>query len=162
MSWTKGQIVEDAYNELAIAGWVYDLDESERQWGGQRLDLLLADWDARGIHLGYALAATPDAVDLDADSGIPIGAIRGVVLNLAKSLASGKGKALPPQTLADARQALDAIRGKAFAPREQQLPNTLQRGQGSKHWRTLNRPYMPRPDTTSPQLDEGGGLTFPE
>lgn len=162
MSWTKAQIVADAYNELAIAGWVYDLDPDEQQWGGQRLDTMLADWDMRGIQLGYALANTPGEIDLDADSGLPVGVIRAVVLNLAKSLASGKGKALPPQTLADARQALDAIRGKAFAPREQQLPNTLQRGQGTKHWRTLNRPYMPTPDTTSSRVDEGGGLIFPE
>lgn len=160
MSWTKAEIVADAYNELAIAGWVYDLDEGETQWAGQRLDALMAQWDMQGVRLGYALASSPSALDLDTDSGIPLGAVRAVVLNLAKSIAAGKGKQLAAQTLIEAKAELDTLKGRASLPPQQQLPNTLQRGQGSKPWRTVNRPYMPTPDTTSAQVGTDGGLEF--
>ena len=59
MSWTKREIVEEAYGELALAGYVFDLDPEEEQAALRKLDTMMAVWDARGVRLGYPLASSP-------------------------------------------------------------------------------------------------------
>ncbi len=49
MGWTKGEIVQKAYAELALAGYVYDLEPEEMQEALTTLDLQMAEWQTRGI-----------------------------------------------------------------------------------------------------------------
>lgn len=158
MSWTKRQLVEAAYAELAVCGWLYDLDPEEVQSALGRLDSMLALWDSKGIRLGYALSSTPDDADPDQLSGIPQFANEPVFLNLAKRIAASKGKQLTAQTLELAKQGYDWLLVQAAQPIEQQMPNTMPRGQGAKPWRTRNRPYMPQPDRSPLRAGENGDL----
>jgi hypothetical protein len=71
-----------------------------------------------------------------------------VFLNLAKRLAPGFGKQLnAPDAGSSAPRLRHAAVGRRAAA-EQQLPNTMARGAGNKPWRTANRPFLPRPDTS--------------
>ena len=53
--WTKRAIVEEAYAELALASWVWDLTPEEIQWAVNRLDMLVSLWAAKGINIGYEI-----------------------------------------------------------------------------------------------------------
>jgi hypothetical protein len=162
MAWTKRDIVQEAYAELALAGYEFDLSPEEQQTGVRRLDLMMAQWagPGKGLHLGYSVGVSPSGSDLDTDSGLPIYAIRTVVCGLALELGAGLGKTPHPSTITAYRDGMQQLLAQAAFPAEQQLPNTLPRGAGSKPWRTTNQPFMPTPDTGPLQVGEDGGLQF--
>lgn len=158
--WTKRQLIEEAFGELALAGYVFDLTPEEMQTALRRMDTMLATWDGKGIRLGYALTAGPDTSDLDQPSGLPDAANEAVYLNLAIRLAAGFGKPLQASTLAAAKQAYDALITAAAMPTQQQLRDTLPRGAGNKPWRTAGNPFISPPDLEPLRVGEGGDLDF--
>lgn len=136
--WTKSQLIQKAFGELALAGYVYDLDADQLEDALSTLDSMMAEWTTYGISIGYALPATPDDSNIDDDSGIPGASNRAVFLNLAVALAAGRGKALTAQTLGSAARAYQQLLGAAAraAAVRQPLPNTMPQGAGNKPWRT--------------------------
>jgi hypothetical protein len=160
MAYTKRQIVEQAFEELALAGYVFDLSPEELQAGLRRLDTMMATWEGKGVRVGYPIPGSPDESDLDQSSGLPDGAVEAVYLNLAVRLAASFGKVLSPETKRVAREAYDTLLWPAAQPIEQQLPNTLPRGTGNKPWRTNNAPFFPRPDNSPLGITQGGDLSI--
>lgn len=144
MGWTKQQIVEEAYSELAISGYVFDISPEELQTGLRRLDTMLATWNGKGIRLGYPLPSSPADSDLDQDSNLPDSALETVYLNLAIRLAPGNGKQISQDTRNSAKAGYDVLLARAAMPPQVQLPATLPVGAGNKPWRTDN-PFMPAP-----------------
>jgi hypothetical protein len=161
MSWTKRQIVEEAFGELALAGYVFDLQPEELQAALRKLDAMVATWTAQGLRLGYAAASSPDESDLDQDSGLQMIAIEAVYLNLAVRLAASKGKVLAASTKMAAKAALDTLESRQASDevQQQQLPNTMPRGAGAR-WRNRDNPFMSSPDTAPLQVGDDGGLVF--
>lgn len=159
MGWTKREIVEDAYGELALASYTFDRSPEEDERACRRLDTMLAFWDSRGIRLGYALAASPGETNLDTDSGLPLSAIEPVMLNLALKLCAGVGKAPPPLTVTKAAEGYSLLLTQAAEPIQQQFRSTMPRGAGNKN---RSQPFMPTPDTSPIQIGEGGDLDFLE
>lgn len=160
MGWTKEQLVDAAFQELSLAeGDGFGISADEKARALARLDTMLATWAAKGVRVGYLFPASPSASDLGSDSGIPDSAVETVYLNLAKRLAPGFGKQLNPATLAAAREGYDTLLWASARPPEQQLPHTMARGAGNKPWRTINRVFMPQPDTDPLRIDDqSGGL----
>jgi hypothetical protein len=159
MGWTKRQLVEEAFGELALASFDFDLSPEEMDAGLRRLDTMMATWQSIGIQVGYSMATSQDDSDLDRQSGIAMNAVEAVYMNLACRIAAGKGKALPAQTLKNAKAAYDALvvniaKGQV---QEQQLAAGTPRGQGRKPWRSIN-PYVTAPDTRPLQVGGDGGL----
>jgi len=132
MSLTKRQIVEEAYGELGMSQYVFDLDVDVIQRALRRLDAMMAEWNGRGLRLAYPIPATPDESDLDELTNLPDWANEAVTLNLAVRLAPGHGKAVSPQTLAAAKSAKDAVMARLAQPTEIQITN-LPRGAGAKN-----------------------------
>lgn len=162
MGWTKRQVIEDMYGELALAGYDFDLSPEEMQAALRRMDAMLATWSSMGINIGYAFGLTPTDSDLDQDAGIPLTAVEAVVLNGAARIAGSKGKTMPRTTLFNAKAAYDAlvsVVAKAEAE-EQQLDRAVPRGAGNKAFRRFSRPFMPLPDEGPLTLAADGGLTF--
>lgn len=157
MSWTKRELIDEAFREIGLASYVFDLDPEERQTALRRLDTMMATWEVRGIRVGYNFPATPKASDLDDDSGLPDRASETVYLNLAVRIAPGFGRPVLPDTKTSARTGYDALLFAAAQPREQQLPDRLPRGAGNKPTR-INRPFFPQPDTSPMQVTAGGDL----
>lgn len=137
--WTKKQLIEKAFGELALAGYVYDLDPEQLEDALQSMDAMVAEWAGTGINLGYLLPGTPDESDINADSGIPDSANRAVYLNLAVTLAAGKGKVLSVDTKAAAARGYHQILAAAARDIARNSPqwSTLPRGAGNKPWRGL-------------------------
>lgn len=142
--WTKRAIVEQAYAELALSGWVWDLQPEEIQWAVQRLDMLMAQLAARGVNIGYALGDGPDSSDPDQDSGLLTYAIEPISLNLARAIAQGKGKSLQmmPETARRMKEGMDFLYSIAAQPGELQKPYYLPVGAGSKPWRYYWGPFI--------------------
>jgi len=162
MSWTKGQIIADAFAELALANFDFDISPEEEALALRKLNTMMATWGALSIHLGFHMNASATTVDLDEPSGLPMYAVEAVVQNLAVRLAASKGKTLPRSTLTGAKQAYDALINKVAAEQvqQQQLPSGTPRGAGRKPWRTINQHFVPTPDTSPLQSAADGGLTF--
>lgn len=159
MSWTKRDIVEDAYGELALASYTFDRSPEEDQRAARKLDTMMAWWDYRGIRLGYSLASGPGETSLDTDSGLPLYAIKPVVQNLAVELAGGDGKAVPATLRTAAAEGYSLLMVQAAEPVEQQMPTRMPRGAGNKPGR---QPYSQTPDTSPIRIGEGGDLDFLE
>lgn len=135
MVWTKQQLVEQAYGELALAGHVFDLDADALENALRVLDTMLAEWFELGIDLGYLLPSTPEDSNIGDDSGIPFSAGATVWSNLAVRLAAGHGKALTPQTRVTASNGYNRLLGVAVAPAAGQSSGLPLGGAGNKPWR---------------------------
>lgn len=156
--WTKRQLVNEAYGELALQGYEFDLSPDEILTGVRRMDSMVASWEVRGVRIGYAFSSGPDESDPDDESGIPDTAAEAVYMNLAVRLAPGNGKQLSSDTRRTAREAYDTLLWSAAQPIEQQLPSTLPRGAGNRGWANNSRPFFPGPDNNPLQVDSGGDL----
>lgn len=155
MGWTKKQIAEAAFEELALAGYTFDLDADEREGALRKLDTMMATWSGAGIAIGYLLPSSPDDSNIDDAAGIPDTAVEAVYMNLAVKLAASRGKALTVETKVAAKRGYDALLARAVAPQPNsaQMPSTMPRGAGNKPWRS-HTPFFPTPPDT---LDTGDG-----
>lgn len=162
MGWTKGDIVDAAYAELAIQGWVYDLTPEERQWALGRLNLLMATGTGNGLVLPYNQGASANDDDLSAESGLPLFAVEYATLALAVRISAGKGKAVPGSTKAALKAATDAVSSQVAHAQLQEQQNNGQTpaGAGNKPWRTTRRPFLNPTDTSPIQNSIDGGLAF--
>lgn len=145
MGWTKRQFVTQAFEEVGLAAYVFDLTPEQLQSALRRLDSMMASWNAKGIRLGYPIPANPQNSDLDEETNVPDSANEAVYLNLGIRIAPGFGKTLAPETKASAKMSYDTLLSLAAMPPEQQLPGTMPSGAGNKPWRTYDNPFLNRP-----------------
>lgn len=156
MSWTKRALIREAYAELGLAAYEFDISADEEQTALRRLDTMLATWEAKGVRIGYAFPATQDDSDPDDESGIPDSAVEAVYANLAIRLAGGFGKAVSPTLAGTARDAYNTLLIRAAMPPQQQLPETMPRGAGNRG--PLSRQFFPTPDQSPLQPGAGESL----
>lgn len=162
MGWTKEQLIDEAFAELRLAGYTFDIEPEEKLTALRRMDTMMATWEAKGIRVGYPLPSSPDDSNLSDDSGLPDAAVEAVFLNLAKRLAPGFGKQLSVGTLQAARDGYDTLLWAAARPPQQQLPSTLARGAGNRPWRNAVSPFFLAPDTDPLSVSSGGDLDIQE
>lgn len=155
MSWTKRQFVENAFEEIGYASYVYDLQTEQLQSAMCRLDSMMGTWNGKGIRLGYSIPSNPDSGDLDEDSGIADFANEAVYLNLAIRIAPMVGKMVSLETKAAAKAAYIEMARYFARPRQMKLPTTMPAGAGNKPWRREDNPFiLPTDDGTILPPDE--------
>lgn len=140
MSWTKRQLVVQAFEQIGLASYVFDLPAEQLASSLRQLDAMLAVWNARGLRLGYPLPSTAGGSTLDESSNIPDSAIEAVVSNLALRLAPGVGKTVSPELKIVAKQGYDVLLARAAIPPEIQMPVGTPAGAGNKGQTALNDP----------------------
>lgn len=160
MPWTKRQLIGEAFGEIALAGYEFDITPEEHATALRRLDTMMATWEARGIRVGYAFPSGPAASDPDDDSGLPDAATEAAFMGLAVRLAPSFGKVLSVETRRTAREGFEMLLLDAARPQQQQLPSTLPRGAGNKGWQSLDRPFFPQPSDDPLGISQGGDLAF--
>jgi len=133
MSWTKRALIIQAYEDAAMASYIFDLTPEDFQSALRKLDAMMAMWALKGVSLGYAASLGPDDGDLDQESGIPTSAVFAVTTNLGKSVANAHGKQPPPQLLIDAKEGYEALCLPSFVPQIPH-PSTMPRGAGNRRW----------------------------
>ena len=160
MGWTKLQFIQQAYEEIGLASYVYDLEPEQLQSAMRRMDAMVSGWNSNGVRIGYPLPGAPNAGDINADSGVPDFANEAIYLNLAIRLAPTVGKAVSQDTRAMADMAYSNMANQVAAPTpEMQMPTTMPRGAGTKPWRNFNNPFV---YPSNQQVDAGndGALIF--
>lgn len=141
MGYTKRQFVTAAFEEIGLADYVFDLQPEQLEGALLRLDAMIAEWNAQGVRLGYAMPSSPQNSDLDEQTNVPDSAWEAIIANLAVRIAPGYGKTVSPDTKAIAKNAYNVLLQRATFPLEKQLPETMPIGQGNKPWRWDN-PYV--------------------
>jgi hypothetical protein len=106
---------------------------------------MMADWNGKGIRLGYPLPGSPQDSELDEPTLVPDSANQAILTNLAIRLAPSYGKMLMPETKAVAKDSYNTLLQRATAPIPQQLPATMPSGAGNKPWRVYDNPFLRPP-----------------
>ena len=142
MGWTKRQFVTQAFDEIGLAAYVFDLTPEQLQSALRRLDAMLASWNAKGIRLGYPIPGSPQDSNIDADTDVPDSANEAIYSNLAVKLAPSFGKTVSAETKASAKMGYDTLLSLAAMPMEMQLPGSMPSGAGSK---SIDNPFLTSP-----------------
>ena len=159
MAYTKRQFVEAALTEIGLASYVFDIQPEQLEYARRRLDAMMADWNGKGIRLGYPLPNSPQDSDLDEPTLVPDWANEAIITNGAVRLAPGYGKVVMPETKAVAKDSYNTLLQRATMPPEQQLPATMPAGAGNKPWRVYDNPFI-RPPVDPVDAGPDGPLQF--
>lgn len=145
MGYSKRQFVAAALEEIGLASYVFDLQPEQLESAMRRLDAMMADWNGKGIRLGYPLPGSPQNSDLDEQTLVPDSAFEAIICNLGIRLAPSYGRQVMMETKATAKQAYDILLQRATYPLEQQLPAQMPAGAGNKPWRVYDNPFLAPP-----------------
>lgn len=151
--WTKRQLIHQAYEEIGLASYVFDLQPEQEMSALRRLDAMMAEWDSIGVRLGYPVASEANGSDLDQSSGIPTWANSAVVNNLAMGLAGSVGKQPSVQLAKMAQSGYLALLSRSSVPRERRSDRMLA-GAGNKS--VWNQNFINTPDD-DPLRSSGDG-----
>ncbi len=145
MGYTKRQFISASFEEIGLASYVFDLAPEQLQSALRRLDAMMADWNAKGIRLGYPLPSSPQDSSLDEETLVPDSAYEAIICSLGIRLAPSFGKTVMIETKTTAKQGYDILLQRATFPLEQQLPGTMPSGAGNKPWRVTDNPFVRPP-----------------
>lgn len=148
MGYTKRQFVEGAFEEIGLASYVFDLSPEQLESAVRRMDAMMAEWNGKGIRLGYPIPGSPQDTDLDDPSNVPDSAWEAITANLALRLAPTMGKTPSVETKITAKNAYNTVLNRACFPPEMQFPGTLPSGAGNKPKINEGSVFMPEPETT--------------
>ena len=137
MALTKRDIVDQAFEEIGLGPYQYDIQPEDRQTGLKRLDNLMAEWASKGIETGYPVATDPSQSDLDQAAGVSSAMVRGIVAQVAVDIAPGYGKTASPDTKISASLGYDnALRLSVVVPNKAINTQLTPSGAGYKpRWR---------------------------
>ena len=159
MGYSKRQFIEAAFAEIGLASYAFDLQPEQLEAARQRLDAMMADWNGKGIRLGYPIPVSPQDGSIDEQTNVPDSAYEAIICNLGIRLAPSYGKQVMNETKATAKQGYDTLMQRATAPLEQQFPNTMPSGAGNKPWRVYDNPVL-RPPVNPVEAGPDGPLQF--
>lgn len=134
MGYTRQDFINGALEEIGLASIAYDATADELVGAMRRLNAMMAEWNARGIRIGYPIPSGPNSGSLTDETNVPDSAWEAVVLNLALRIAPGYGKQVLPATMTGAKRAFNALMNLHAQPAEMQLPQ-MPAGAGNKPWR---------------------------
>ena len=159
MGYSKRQFIEAAFAEIGLASYAFDLQPEQLEAARQRLDAMMADWNGKGIRLGYPIPVSPQDGSIDEQTNVPDSAYEAIICNLGIRLAPSYGKQVMNETKATAKQGYDTLMQRTTAPLEQQFPNTMPSGAGNKPWRVYDNPFL-RPPVNPVEAGPDGPLQF--
>ena len=146
MSWTKRQFINAALEEIGLASYVYDIQPEELESALRRLDAMMADWNVRGIRIGYPLSSVTSS-SVAQSTSVPDSANEAIISNLRLRLAPSYGAMVPREVKISAKNGFTTLlmRAGVTQPKEKQFPSSLPLGQGNKAWRWNSSNFMPEP-----------------
>lgn len=142
MSWTKQQFVNRAFEEIGMANYNHSLQADQLNAALVTLDALMADWNARGIRLGYPLPSSPEDSALSEETNVPDFANLAIAKNLAIEIAPTVGKNVSPLTMKSADRGMRTVTLRTLAPRERQISG-MPAGAGHRYRGSKHREFLP-------------------
>jgi len=94
----KREIIQEAFTEIGLGPYTYDMQPEDFQTGLTRLDAMMALWSTKRVDVGYPLGG-----DLDTETNLPANAKELVILGLAIRIAPSYGKTPSALTIQLAR-----------------------------------------------------------
>lgn len=160
---TRRDIINQAYAELGLAEYNFDITPEEMAHARRRLDSMMAQWETI-VSMGYFMPSNPDDSNVDDETNLPQGVIDAVALNLAVQLAPGLGKTPSMLTMVGAKNGKNyALAQFAVIPQKQYSGN-LPVGSGNKPLPGYNGYFRPRRVVTitenGPALQDDSGGPF--
>lgn len=140
---TRRDIIIQAYAELGLAEYNFDLSAEELATARRRLDSMMAQWEAI-VPLGYYMPSNPDDSDLADETNLPQGVIDAVALNLALQLAPGLGKSPSQLTMIAAKNGKNLALSQFAVIPQKQYSGNLPVGSGNKPLPGWNGYFRPR------------------
>jgi hypothetical protein len=137
MAWTKREYISEAFAEIGIASYDFDLSAEQLESALRRLDSMMATWNALGIRIGYPLPSSPGDSTLATVTNVPDASNEAIYLNLALRLAPSYGKIVSNETKSKAEQSYSALLAKISYPQEMQYDPLVPAGAGYKTRRTF-------------------------
>lgn len=141
MAITKGDIVNEAFEEIRISGLTIQASPNEIQRGISKLESMAAEWEARNICAGYSFTEDPNPDD---NANIQLSAKQAFVTNLATRMVTSFGKEVPSVLAVQSMQSLSGLSSALAMVRNVQSPNRMPRGSGNtlrgNRWQEYNRP----------------------
>jgi len=140
MSWTKREIIKQAFTEPGLASYAFDLSAEEMQDAMRILDAMMGFWISLGIVFdpAYPIPSTIADGNLDSDTNAPSGAVEPMYTNLAVRIASGFGKSVMPGTRSRALTGYNTLLGQSLTIPEVSMDGGI-KGAGAK---TPNSPFF--------------------
>ncbi len=102
---TTEQVINAALKKIIVQGAESPLEPDEYQDAIMSLNMLMSDWEANGITLGYTLVS-----NLSDPVTIPTGALRGTIYNLAVECAPEYDGIVTPECARIAAESMNTIR----------------------------------------------------
>lgn len=136
MSWSKRQFINQAFEEIGLASYVFDIQPEQMQSAVNKLDSMMATWNGMGVRIAYPLISDPSTSDVDALTDVPDIANEAIYLNLAIRLGPMYGKNINPATIFAAKKAFDVLLIRASFPSQMRM-NVLPAGAGYKSRRRV-------------------------
>lgn len=140
---TRRDIIIQAYGELGLAEYNFDLSPEEWATARRRLDSMMAQWETL-VSIGYLMPSDPDDSDLDDDTNLPQGTVDAVALNLALQLAPGLGKTPAIETKIAAKDGKNRVLAQFAVIPQKQYSGNLPVGSGNKPLPGYNGYFRPR------------------
>lgn len=148
---TKQDVVEQAFSEIGLAAYTYEIQPEQFEAMRRELDGMIAEWAELNINVGFNLGG-----DLEEDSGLQRRDETAVWKNLAVRAASSYGKVPSNELKAAAANAYRSLLNRAVQPRPRQLPGGVPMGAG----RGTQQPFSLPPVDDPLPIDEDGELGF--
>ena len=153
MTYTKLDVIQQAYSEIGLGSYVFDADAEELQYALRQLDGMMAQWNGKGIRLGYPLPSAYNKSSLSDDINVPDMALEAMYKGLAVRISPALGKMPSPDTKVAARQGYMSLLSRSAHPLEKPVDNRMvPAGAGNKDWRYNNDPYLAK---TAEAIDAG-------
>ena len=153
MAYTKLDVIQQAYSEIGLGSYVFDADAEELQYALRQLDSMMAQWNGKGIRLGYSLPSAYNKSSLADDINVPDMALEAMYKGLAVRLSPALGKMPSLDTKSLAKQGYLMLLGRSAYPMEKTIDNRMvPAGQGHKSWRYEHDPYL---EKTAKPVDAG-------
>jgi hypothetical protein len=127
----KRYLIDMAFSEIGLSGYVFDQDAEERQEALHKLDGYMAMLKNQGVDLGYNFPLTPSVSDLDDESGLPDYAEMAIWQQVALRLCPAYGKTASQILVSSAHQAKAHLMSFIAVVPSTRYPTTLPIGRGN-------------------------------
>jgi len=161
MSYTKKEFIDQAFSEIGLATYTFDMEPEQYQDALRKLDGMMGTWASKGINLGYPIPTKPSESKLNDETNVQEFNNEAIYLNLAVRIARSFGKMVNQDTKIDANKAYKELLRVSIDMTPKQLDN-LPRGAGQKSWRYNNYNKFISANRNSVQLDSTGNLNLGE
>ncbi|PTB28847.1 hypothetical protein C9I56_11190 [Paraburkholderia caribensis] len=161
---TKIEIVNEAYAQLGLANYVFDLQPEEITTGIRRLDRMMAQWDAAGIRIGYNLPPEASVSNANDIINVPDWAEQAMIYGVALLIAPTIPKVPTPDLRKSAQDSYDVLLYGNYEIPQMQMPRHMPIGLGNRR-NTKNQQFfapVDRVTTTNDALLEPSGNPWPD